>query len=181
MSKTLARQKLNLPLDKKIILFSANGGVRNFYKGGAFALRLAEKFPHILFINIGGTHQHGFPNWIDIPYVDNESEMNEYYNASDALFYPSRADNCPLVLLEAKMAGLPCFGSTVGGIPELIEHNGDGILFDLNHFEKFENQFESLINDTHVMNAFSIKSRENALKRFDLLSMVSQYKELYES
>jgi glycosyltransferase involved in cell wall biosynthesis len=43
---------------------------------------------------------------------------------------PSFEDNCPMVVLEAAAAGLPFAASNIGGIPDLIEKDRTGCLFD---------------------------------------------------
>lgn len=51
--------------------------------------------------------------------------QNDFWNSIDYLFSPSRADNSPNVIHEAKLAGIPVVGSNVGGIPELLNSNYD--------------------------------------------------------
>jgi glycosyltransferase involved in cell wall biosynthesis len=57
-------------------------------------------------------------------------------HAADAFFLPSRVlasgrtEGAPQALLEAMAAGLPCIAAAVGGVPELIEHERTGLLFD---------------------------------------------------
>jgi len=43
---------------------------------------------------------------------------------------PSFEDNCPMVVLEATAAGLPFAASNIGGIPDLIQQDQTGRLFD---------------------------------------------------
>jgi len=49
---------------------------------------------------------------------------------ADVLVVPSLwAENAPLVVLEARAAGCPVIASDIGGLPELVEHGRDGLLF----------------------------------------------------
>ena len=46
------------------------------------------------------------------------------------LVLPSLEDNCPMAVLEAMAAGVPVAAANVGGVPDLITHGADGLLFD---------------------------------------------------
>lgn len=46
----------------------------------------------------------------------------------DVLVVPSRTDGAPLVVFEAMAAGVPVLASAVGGIPDQIRHDVDGLL-----------------------------------------------------
>lgn len=58
-------------------------------------------------------------------YVEN---VEEYLMASDALTLPSRSEAFGLALCEAMACGLPCIGTTVGGIPDFVTDGENGLL-----------------------------------------------------
>ncbi len=62
-------------------------------------------------------------------FVDN-SQIQKYYDMSNIIVIPSICyDNSPLVIYESFSNSTPVIGSDIGGIPELIEENVNGLLF----------------------------------------------------
>ncbi len=59
-----------------------------------------------------------------------ETDMGRVYADIDVLVVPSIwPENSPLVIHEALLSGVPVVASNIGGIPELIQHNENGLLF----------------------------------------------------
>lgn len=56
---------------------------------------------------------------------DIADEESDFWARIDLLFVPSRADNSPNVILEAKSVGIPILASNIGGIPEMLESDSD--------------------------------------------------------
>jgi glycosyltransferase involved in cell wall biosynthesis len=52
-------------------------------------------------------------------------DYREFWNSIDLLLVPSRADNSPNVIHEAKLWGIPVISSNVGGIPEILSPGFD--------------------------------------------------------
>jgi glycosyltransferase involved in cell wall biosynthesis len=46
-----------------------------------------------------------------------------------AVVPPIWEDNAPLVVLESQAAGKPIIGANIGGIPDFVQHNANGLLF----------------------------------------------------
>lgn len=182
--KKLIREKLNLPQHKIILLFSADGGVNNPWKGTKYifdAYNSFYKLPNLFFVNIGGSkNSKNKKNWLDVPYIKDESLMSDYYAASDLFIYPSLADNCPLVVLEALACGLPVITFETGGIPELVKHLETGYIAKYKELNDFISGIKLFINNIELLNKASILAREHAVNNFDKSKMVDSYLKLYE-
>lgn len=57
-----------------------------------------------------------------------QSDVISYLLDADALIMPSRTEGLPMSLIEAAVTGLPVIASQVGGIPEVITHDKNGLL-----------------------------------------------------
>ena len=55
-------------------------------------------------------------------------KLPSFLNSADIFVLPSFIEGHPKILLEAMSIGLPCIGSNVEGIREIISHNKNGII-----------------------------------------------------
>lgn len=70
-----------------------------------------------------------------------EIEIAKLMSKVDLLIVPSRNENSPSVIMEAKLCEIPVLASNVGGIPELFNEASRNELFEPNpdsFFEKFQ-------------------------------------------
>ncbi len=72
-------------------------------------------------------------------------ELTALYCRSDIFCIPSLFENAPYSLLEAMAAKLPIVGSRSGGIPELINHGENGLLFDPENADELVDCIHQLI------------------------------------
>lgn len=59
-------------------------------------------------------------------------ELSRIYKGADICVFPSRVDAFPSVVLEAMASGKPIVATNVGGIPEIIKCNRNGLLVEPN-------------------------------------------------
>ena len=180
--KAEARKKLGLPDNKKIVLFSANGGVKNPFKGGEFVFQALKKLKNrndILFLNIGGEGKQKSENWLDFGYVKEPKTMAQLYSASDIYLFPTLADNCPLTAIESLACGLPVVTFETGGVPEIVENNKTGFVVEYKNGEMLTNALSRLLDDDDLRQKMS----ENAVlasKKFSSERMADEYFDLYK-
>jgi glycosyltransferase involved in cell wall biosynthesis len=184
-NKEDVRNKFNIPETAYVVLFSADLGINNPFKGGEFIKQLIEYYQlysNILFVNIGGGNSIvKYDKIWNIPYVQNEQEMSYWYSAADVYVYPSLADNCPLVILEAMACGLPIVTFETGGIPELVLHNETGYVAKYKDFNDLIFGFDFLYKNIDIRETMSTKAKRRVNEYFTIQRMCQEYQELYDS
>lgn len=82
-----------------------------------------------------------------VHFLGHRKDIPGILRASDMFVLPSRSEGMPAALIEAMAAGLACVASRVGGIPEVITHGVDGLLFERENVEELARNLVALIVD----------------------------------
>lgn len=184
--KEETRTELGLPHHKKIVLSVAKRGQSNVWKGGNFLSKTENKLQkdtkNILFVTVGGDAHERTEQKLTVPYIKDQSELAKYYSAADMLIYPSIADNCPLVVLEAHSCGLPVVAFETGGIPELVDHERTGYIARYKDADDLLQGVKFILGSTEM---YYRHLRSNAIQKiknnFTLDMMTDNYIELYNN
>jgi len=135
------RKKLNLPLDKRIIL---TVGILDEVKGHRYLIEamqeIVKKRKDIICIIVGGgglrkrllrqVKKAGLQNTINLVGMKEHTEIPTWINACDLFVLPSLSEGNPTVMFECLGCGKPFIGTRVGGIPEVITSEDYGILVE---------------------------------------------------
>jgi glycosyltransferase involved in cell wall biosynthesis len=70
-------------------------------------------------------------------------------------------DNLPMALIEAQAAGLPIIAGAVGGIPEIVSDEKDGLFWHLDDPQHGAKLMIQLLNDVDRLGKMSIAAREH--------------------
>ena len=183
--KRECRKSLDLPPDKQIILTIAKRGQSNPWKGGNYAQEVFKAFmgdPRAFFVDLGGDTNDNNKEIRTVSYISDPAILAKYYSAADILLYPSIADNCPLVILEAMACGLPVVSFNTGGIPELVEHKISGYIAEYKNANDLRVGIEYLLNlssqGIEKMRQYSVNKM---VSDFTIEKMTEKYLELYRS
>lgn len=106
-------------------------------------------------------------------------ELGAQFGRSSLLVLPTFEDNCPMVVLEAMAAGLPVAASRVGGVPDLITHEKDGLMFDPNDSADLRTCLERLVSEPDTRARLGAAGRITAQERFHPKIIAAAHLEIY--
>lgn len=111
-------------------------------------------------------------------YLDNQSpEIRDLYERSKIFVFPSVAENCPIVLLEAMASGLAIVTTEGTGCAELV---GDAaVLVKRRDAESIRTALETLIADPGLIDELGKAARRRLEERFGWKAVAQRYLSLY--
>lgn len=92
-------------------------------------------------------------------YIPANERVRRYLDDSDLFVMPSRTEGLPRAMIEAMARGLPCIGTDVGGIPELLPPEA---LVPPNNAPALAQKIESAIRDVEWLRRMSARNLETA-------------------
>ncbi|MFJ7918799.1 N-acetyl-alpha-D-glucosaminyl L-malate synthase BshA [Lysinibacillus fusiformis] len=120
------------------------------------------------------------PYMKDVLFLGKQENLAELYAISDLKLLLSQQESFGLVLLEAMACGVPCIGTNVGGIPEVIEHGVDGFIVELGDTEAVAEYAVQLLQDEEKLLRFREAAIHAVSDKFHSSKIVEQYENLYE-
>jgi len=180
LDKMFCRKLLNLPLNKKIILFVSDN-INNNRKGLNYLLRTIEKIKSNDFVlcTVGGSKSNlKNENFIELGKIHDQRLMNVAYSASDLFAIPSLMDNLPNTAIEALLSGIPIISFPVGGMLDMIIHKKNGYIAKKISVDALTNS----INDFfwHGVELSADEIRKDAIKRYDISVQIKNMLWLYK-
>lgn len=184
-SKNTYPLKKRLGLEnKRVILFVGHFVLR---KGIPYLLeampRILSEVPNAFLLCVGGT-----PDWLGTrlywKYLQDDIAKKElgthvkllgqiphhdlphYYSMSDVFAFPSLYEAFAKVPLEAMACEKPVVISRVGGLPEAIEHNINGILVAPKNADQLADAIIMILQDKKLAQRMGRKGRETVINQF---------------
>jgi N-acetyl-alpha-D-glucosaminyl L-malate synthase BshA len=116
----------------------------------------------------------------DVLFLGKQESLSELYAISDLMLLLSEKESFGLVLLEAMACGVPCIGTDVGGIPEVITNGENGYIVELGDWKKVAEYGVEILQNSTLHKQIVDRSFEIIQDRFSSKSIVAQYEEMYE-
>jgi glycosyltransferase involved in cell wall biosynthesis len=114
-----------------------------------------------------------------VRFLGSRSDVNVILSAADFFVLPSDTEGLPLSVLEAMAHGLPVVASRVGGIPELISDEDQGLLVPPQDPLALAAAIRRLAGDRGLRQKLGTAGRARATNEFSLSTTVRNYEQLY--
>jgi glycosyltransferase involved in cell wall biosynthesis len=102
-----------------------------------------------------------------------------HFQKAHSFILASYAEGFPIALIEALASGLPVISTTVGGIPDMIEHGQHGFLSAPGDVEAMAENVRLVLQDHDLHRTISKRNRAYAFARFDIERCADKLTKLY--
>ncbi len=183
-----ARERLNLPPDKKIILFGA-ANINDPRKGMLHLLKALDylsktvDFSDIDLVVFGkatsGLKQSTKFRVHILNYINNRNTIIDLYNAADVFVLPSLEDNLPNTVMEALSCGLPVAAFKTGGVPEMVDDGVCGSLSMPGDEIGLANGIKKILFNPDAT-IYRFNARDKAIKNYSQHIIANRYIDFYK-
>jgi glycosyltransferase involved in cell wall biosynthesis len=202
--RQMVRRELAIPDGTSVLLFAANGVLRNRFKHyemiRSAVAQVSERLQKVLFIALGEgspVEQIGRAQVRFVPYETDVGKVANYFQAADLYVHAAKTDTFPKVILEALGCGIPVVATAVGGIPEQIKglhdctdlgpkwnlfesNEATGVLVPCGDSNAMTVAIERLLKDKSLRSTLGNNAAQDARRRFDLKREARAYLDWYE-
>jgi glycosyltransferase involved in cell wall biosynthesis len=186
LDKRDARQRFNLPPDKKLILF---GGIRAVeYKLKGFQLLLEalkninDTDAELVVFGSGNLKTAG-----NVPlkthslgYISGEAQLAELYNAADVVAVPSYQEIFGQTASEALSCGIPVVAFAATGLLDIVDHLLNGYLAKPFETDDLAHGINWILEDKARYKQLSHNAHMKVLNQFDITQVAGRVMGVYE-
>lgn len=190
--KAKLRQKLSLPANDKIIIFT---GRLLATKGLPLLIEawkaLQPHHPHVKLLIVGGgskdihdceTFLHDFvkDNHLtdSVIFTGNVSNVDEYLKASDIFVFPTEDEAFGISMIEAMACGLAAIATPVGGLKDIITPEQNGLFVEVGQFEALKQALITLITNPQKAAALGQAALTTVQERYTRAAVAQTYDKL---
>lgn len=151
------------------------------------ALRAEHKNVHFLIVG-DGENRPVFERRVrtlglngTVSFTGTRTDTSLIYSALDIFVLPSYQEGFPMVILEAMACGVPIVATTVGDIPEMIEHGVSGLLVPPGDIAALSNALAYLLDHPEKAWDMGAAAKRRVGEQFTSKAMAQAYLALYSS
>jgi len=182
MSNMLYRAKLNLPLDKPIVVIIAT--LRPLKAHKVFlqaAQKVLVEFPETQFLVVGdGPERNGLELYAaqlgiqaSAHFLGQRTDIPEILSCIDVSVLSSSQEAFPITILESMAASKPVVATDVGLLDELVQHEETGFLVQPGDTEGLAESINKLIMNPTLSSKMGAAGRRRVENRFSMQNTIS--------
>lgn len=187
-STRLARERLGIPQDKKVVLFIASWvnsipskGLTDFKEMlKALYVQRDDVFTLIVGHLEGQSVLKGQFTGKETGWINDPAMTRSCYSAADLLVSPTMAENSSCTIVEAMACGTPTVAYNSGGVPEQIVHNETGYLIQRGDQKSLVNAVQWLLGDDETRTRMHYCASERARNQYSMELCVEKYLHAYQ-
>jgi len=123
---------------------------------------------------IGISQNVQFLGWV------HETEKRILLNHSKIYILPSYNEGLPMGVLEAMSAGLVVISTNVGGIPEVIQNQKNGLLITPGDIQALQENIINVLSDPNLVLKLGNNARKSYLENFNSSTMTKKFEVIYD-
>lgn len=192
IDKLTAKSILNLPKNKKIILFGAMSATTNRLKGFQYLKEAISKLKKMKVINkhelclviFGASHSKDIEK---IPFeirflgrLYDDFSLALSYSAADVFVGPSLEEAFGQIYTESMSCGTPCVAFDHGGPKDIVDHKINGYLAEYKISKSLAGGIEWILEDENRAFKLGESARKKAVEKYSLEIQARRYLSLYE-
>jgi len=116
-----------------------------------------------------------------VQFLGKQDRVHEKLAVADLMLLPSELESFGLAALEAMACEVPSITTRTGGVPEVIEHDKNGLLAEVGDVEGMAQLAIALLSDEKQLRAMGKRARIQAQSKFCASRIIPQYEEFYRT
>jgi glycosyltransferase involved in cell wall biosynthesis len=187
VKKNEARRALNIPFDKKVILFGLYGDTNVKNKGFDLLVKALAKIEYdkskIIIMTFGGENKESIEalgyKMRNFGFISEGELMRNIYSVADIYVMPSRIESFGQTASEASACGTPVVAFNGTGVADIVQHKKSGWLAKQYDTSDFANGIDYLLSESNNLKLISKNAREHIIKNFSYHVVSNKYNQLY--
>jgi glycosyltransferase involved in cell wall biosynthesis len=110
--------------------------------------------------------------------ISDRQRLMDEFDAASIFVFPSHFEGFPVALLEAITMGIACVGTSVGGIPDILDHGKAGIVVAPKSPMELANALKILLEDHSLVEKLSKQASMRARSVYSHSACIESYKNL---
>jgi glycosyltransferase involved in cell wall biosynthesis len=116
----------------------------------------------------------------NVDIIGETNDVRYYLTKADIFILTSKYEGLPLSILESMAVGLPIIATEVGGIPDIVKNEINGVLVESEDVSSLSNAMIRIVKDFTFRKRVSLQNKMDA-KKYDLSSVARKYEDIYLS